>query len=165
MSVFIEIKGGAWGKGHAIIDRTFFGNNIKSLLIKGETIPADQIVSVQLVTEDNKGAGIASAGGAVAGAILAGPVGLLAGLTAGALAGGHKKAGAVLTLTDGRQAVLFSDTNDILELIGVAAQNTNTPNEPQHTTDNIPNETKPDAGVFDWIVGLSVIGGIIYWVL
>jgi len=130
MSFIVDMKGGYWGSGSVMLDKTMFGR-VKGVRIvpklfskhKQEFIPVDKIASVSLVSEDNKGSGVAAAGGAVAGALLLGPLGLLGGLIAGAAVGGHKKAGAILTHVDGRQAVLFSDTQDILELIGCAGQN------------------------------------------
>jgi len=124
MSLFLEMKCGAWGKGKVIVDKTVFTGKVKGVttvlsgfFTKADECSVDRIASVQLVNEDNKGVGIV-AGDAVAGGLLLGR------LAAGAMAGGHKKSGAILTHPDGRQAVLFRDADNILEIIGVG-QNAN----------------------------------------
>lgn len=122
-SKMIKILGGDFGENkHADLRTTYFTGKLKAIvipkwLIFSHTIRRDEIASVELVTDKNK-VNVASAiGGAAVGAILAGPLGMLAGSL---LAGKGKAVVLHVTLTDGRQFICSAKPKDHELLLAAA---------------------------------------------
>lgn len=83
----------------------------------GESIAIDQLDSVEMATEESVKRLGGTLGWGAAGAILLGPVGLLAGLLAG---GRKKKVTFVARFKDGRKMLATADSSDFTELQAAA---------------------------------------------
>lgn len=109
----IKIHAGDFLEGDSIYSFGALSLRTEQHRFLGETIPLDQLDSIELASEEN----VKRLGGAIgwgaAGAVLLGPVGLLAGL----LAGGRKKQVTfVAKLKDGRKMLATTDNKTFTKL-------------------------------------------------
>lgn len=93
----------------------------------GEKIPLSKVVSVEAITQENKKTLAGTVGWGAVGAVVAGPLGLLA----GALVGGqNSQVTFVLILLDGRKAVATTDHATYAALLGAVVTNQQKPTKP-----------------------------------
>ncbi|KQQ36723.1 hypothetical protein ASG19_10005 [Rhizobium sp. Leaf306] len=102
----IKVLAGDWEPGTAcIFEPAFFGkpDRIRLARVFGPEYPADEVVSIHVVTEQNSTSILKKAGWGLIGSAVLGPVGLLAGV----LGGGnrHEKIVAI-EFADGKRALL-----------------------------------------------------------
>lgn len=105
----IKVLAGDWEPGTVcIFEPAFFGkpDRIRMARVFGPEYPADEVVSIEIVTEQNSTSILKKAGWGFIGSAVLGPVGLLAGV----LGGGnrHEKIVAI-EFTDGKRALLQCD--------------------------------------------------------
>jgi hypothetical protein len=123
----IKLLGGDFGEDKpAAISTTFFSGKLKALVIpKGwfssHTIRRKDIESVEAINDKNKVNILGALGGGAVGALLAGPIGLLAGSL---LAGRGKAVLLVVRLRDGRQFLCSAKPKEYELLLAAAMDNT-----------------------------------------
>jgi hypothetical protein len=118
----MQVVGGAWKKGPAAVARSWggLGSAIKYLALpKGflrmERVAPRDILSIELVTQEHVKSMAGKAAWGIAGGLLLGGVGALAGV----LAGGEKNQITVLvTHRDGRKALLRGKPDEFYGLLG-----------------------------------------------
>ncbi len=115
----IKILAGDWEKPYKFIITPFSGKKPTLSVMKGmemETFNKYHIASIDMVNEETKNSVLAKAGWGAAGAVVLGPLGLLAGV----LGGGNKRKTVVsVVLKDGRKALLECDPKTLKKLLSL----------------------------------------------
>ena len=101
-----EVLGGDFPKGSKV-DKGWSGINVSFPLFSGSEEITDNIEKVELITEENQKKFLGAAGLGLAGGLLLGPVGAIAGLLAG---GRSKEVCFACYLKDGRKFLAKGDT-------------------------------------------------------
>ncbi|MBI1186480.1 MAG: hypothetical protein GC206_03995 [Alphaproteobacteria bacterium] len=120
----ITVEGGAWKKGRrARVHKTFLvGPSAISLPVElaflMERVEKQDIATVQLVTDQMRNEAANKAAAGVAGGLLLGPVGLIAGVVMGRGSRSHL---VILQLADGRSALLKCDPDELGGLLSLGA--------------------------------------------
>lgn len=117
----MKVLAGDWKAGDLATFRvSAFGNKPKFLIMPGrfpyERIDFDKIKSIDHVTDENKTSVMGKAAWGAAGAVLLGPVGLLAGVLGG---GNVQKRVVSMEFTDGRKVLLECTPDDFKALLSV----------------------------------------------
>jgi len=116
----IKVMAGDWEPGTVcVFEPAFFGkpDRIRMARVFGPEYPADEVVSIEIVTEQNSTSILKKAGWGLIGSAVLGPIGLLAGV----LGGGnrHEKVVAI-EFADGKRALLQCDAKsygDMMRLL------------------------------------------------
>lgn len=116
----MKVLAGSWGEGSAFAQRGWTGGITGIRMpggLAGTLVPADEVVSVTQVTNENKTSVVGKAGWGIAGGLLLGPVGALAGI----LGGGNKQRFVVaIEFTGDRRALVDCDPDDFKRLMAMA---------------------------------------------
>ena len=119
-----EVLAGDWKTGPAGIATKMNGSLKQLVLPKGwlryDRIKPHQIESVEIITQENQTSVIGKVAWGAAGSVALGGLGLLAGVVGG---GNKNKATAIVTLVDGRSALVSGDSRSIQLLAAAALQN------------------------------------------
>ncbi len=161
----MKILGGSWAEGSAVFDRSMKGiSGIKMGGWAGVLVPAEDVISATPVTNENKTSVVGKASWGVAGGMLLGPVGALAGI----LGGGNKQQLVVaMEFTGDRRALLECDPADLKRLMAmainrsVAAAGTAAVTNSAPATRGMGFVLKVFLGVVGLLVALVVIGAIV----
>ncbi|TCL91850.1 hypothetical protein C8J38_105153 [Rhizobium sp. PP-WC-2G-219] len=132
----IKVMAGDWGPGTVcIFEPAFFGkpDRIRMARVFGPEYAADEVVSIDIVTEQNGTSILKKAGWGLIGSAVLGPVGLLAGV----LGGGnrHEKIVAI-EFRDGKRALLQCDAKSYGNIMRLAFKKR--PAEPTNTDRSLP---------------------------
>ena len=116
----MKVLAGSWGEGPAFLQRGWTGGitgiRMPSGLL-GMMIPAHDIVSVATVTNENRTSVLGKAGWGVAGGLLLGPVGALAGILGG---GNKQKFVLAIEFTADRRALLECGADECKRLMAMS---------------------------------------------
>lgn len=120
--VMLKVLGGDWEEKHAASIRKSFTGKFDTLVItrgfmKNDKFKKEDILSADIVTEENQKSIAGKLGWGAAGAIALGPLGLLAGV----LGGGNKNVLVVaVAFQDGRKILLQGKSKELMPLVGAA---------------------------------------------
>ena len=113
-----DFKEGAFAR----LGKNFSGSKVLNITLpistfKDEKVPLDMIASVDLLTEENKSSILGKVGWGAAGALILGPLGLLAGVLGG---GNRADKVVVVSLKDGRKVILQGSLKETTQLLAIA---------------------------------------------
>lgn len=109
----IKVYGGDFLAGEGTYTLGVLSLPTKAHTVLGESIAADQLQTIEPITQENHKQVVSTAAGAAIGAVVAGPIGALV----GALASGNRtRVGFVATFFDGRALVGATDANTFAKL-------------------------------------------------
>ncbi|WHA40148.1 hypothetical protein [Agrobacterium larrymoorei] len=126
----IKVLAGDWEPGTVcVFEAAIFGkpDRIRMARVFGPAYPANEVVSIDIVTEQNSTSILKKAGWGFVGSVALGPLGLLAGV----LGGGnrHEKIVAI-EFTDGKRALLQCDTKSYGEMMRLTFRKKSVPPRP-----------------------------------